>query len=457
MAMFKRKLYDALLEWKSESAGRTALLIEGARRVGKSTTAEEFCRNEYADYLLIDFSKVGKDVRLNFEENIGHLDVFFRNLFLIMGKSLPNEGRSAIVFDEVQLFPQARQAIKTLVADGRFDYIETGSLISIKKNVNDILIPSEEIRIKMHPMDFEEFCWACGDNVTAQTIRDAFESRSALGQIAHRAVMKCFREYMAVGGMPQAVGAFVEGKTFHEIDLVKRAILELYEADLEKYDRSSHGKAAASYRSVPRQLQSKKFKLSLVDESWRTTAAQDSLDFLEQSMVVNACRGVSAPDVSLELYVNDAFKMYSSDTGLFVTQILKAGKETEDELYKALVIDKLGTNLGLVMENLIAQMLVAAGHGLYFHEFKYAPKEDSAAKDGQAKEKRYEIDFLIVRGKRVCPIEVKSSSYKAHKSLDCFFEKYVGLKSNERIVLHTKDLSRDGAVTYLPLYMAFCL
>lgn len=455
--MFKRKLYDSLLAWKEESAGKTAMLVEGARRVGKSTTVTEFCRNEYADYLLVDFSTAGKDVRTNFEENIGHLDVFFRNLFLIMGKSLPARGRCAIVFDEVQLFPPARQAIKALVADGRYDYIETGSLISIKKNVANILIPSEEQRVQMYPMDFEEFCWACGDRVSAQAIRDAFEACNPLGQIAHRTIMKRFREYMAVGGMPQAVQAFVDGKTYHEVDVVKRAILELYEADLAKYDTDSHGKAAAAYRSIPRQLQSKSFKLSQVDPAWRSVSARGSLEFLEQAMVANPCRGVSLPDVSLELYINDNFKLYTADTGLFVTQILRTGCQTEDALYKALVLDRLGTNQGLVMENLAAQMLVAAGHQLYFHEFAHIPQSEREAKGAVAREKRYEIDFLIVRGKRVCPIEVKSSGYRAHKSLDCLVEKYDGLKVAEKFVLHTKDVSRDGSMMYLPLYMAMCL
>ena len=455
--MFRRKAYDALLEWKQESQGTTALLVEGARRVGKSTTVEEFCRNEYDDYLLIDFSMAGKDMRDNFSENIGRLDVFFRNLFLIAGKALPTQGHCAIIFDEVQLFPPARQAIKALVADGRYDYIETGSLISIKRNVNGILIPSEERRVKMYPMDFEEFCWAQDDEATPRAISDAFQARSPLGQIAHRAIMKRFREYMAVGGMPQAVQAFVEGKTFHEIDIVKRTILDLYEADLMKFDDDSSGRAAAAYRSIPRQLESHKFKLSLVDPSWRGTSAQSSLEFLEQAMVVNPCRSVSAPDVSLELYVSDGFKMYSSDTGLFVSQILRTGDSTEDVLYKSLVLDKLGTNQGLVMENLVAQMLVAAGHRLYYHEYRYAPKKGDDSKGGQAKERPYEIDFLTVRNKKICPVEVKSSGYKAHKSLDYLSEKYDGLKMDEKIVLHTKDVSRNGIVTYLPVYMAMCL
>jgi uncharacterized protein len=455
--VFRRKIYESLRAWKEESSGRTAILVEGARRVGKSTTVEEFCRNEYADYLLVDFSKEGQDVRANFTENIGHLDTFFRNLFLIKGKSLPVDRRCAIVFDEVQLFPQARQAVKALVADGRYDYIETGSLISIRKNVDGILIPSEERRVQMHPMDFEEFCWACGDGVAVRAAAEAFRARRPLGQIAHRAIMKRFREYMAVGGMPQAVCAFAEGKTFHEVDAVKRAILELYEADLAKYDAGGHGKAAAAYRSIPRQLEGKRFKLSAVDSSWRMGSARDSLDFLEQAMVVNLCRGVDLPDVSLELYANDSFKMYSSDTGLFVTQILKAGSQTEDALYKALVLDKLGVNLGLVMENLVAQMLVAGGHRLYFHEFSHTPKKEAESKGAGAREKRYEIDFLTVRGKRVCPIEVKSSGYKTHKSLDCLSEKYSGLKMDEEVVLHTKDVSREGRVAYLPLYMAMFL
>ncbi len=449
--MFERKIYSKLLEWKRLSNGKSAILIEGARRIGKSTVAEEFARREYEDYLLLDFSTESADVRTNFLENIGNLDAFFRNLFLLKGKSLP-KGNAVIILDEVQLFPQARQAIKQLVRDGRYHYIETGSLISIKRNVKDILIPSEEHRVRMYPMDFEEFLWAQGDTVTAPAIFEAFEKRRPLGDGVHRKIMRDFRTYMAVGGMPQAVAAFVQGRTFAEIDFQKRAILSLYEDDLGKYDGEGFRKVSAIFKSIPDQLSHRNghFMNSTVGEGTRTSGIADSLEFLEESMMVSMCVNVTDPDVMLELFAEKAnFKMFMGDTGLLVTQISSATERTDESLYKALIFDNLGSNQGKIMENMVAQMLVAAGHKLYFHEFKHRPK-------GAEKEKTYEIDFLTTRGKRLLPIEVKSSGYKAHKSLDCLTEKY-DLKLNEKVVLYTKDVARKEQVTYLPLYMAMCL
>ena len=460
--IFHRKIYDRLVEWKREHNGSTALLVEGARRVGKSTVVEEFARNEYADYLLVDFSKVGQDVRDVFASDIGHLDSFFRNLFLLMGKSIPARD-GLIIFDEVQLFPPARQAIKTLVADGRYHYIETGSLISIKKNVQDILIPSEEKRIPMYPMDFEEFLWATGDEVTAPAIREAFSARLPMGDAVHRKVMRKFREYMAVGGMPQAVAAFVSGATFHQVNVVKQGILELYGRDLEKFDKESRGKAAAAFRSIPEQLSHRgsRFHLATVSKSWRGAAARESLDFLEQAMVANPCVSVTEPDVALEMAADrEYFKLYMGDTGLLVTQALMNGVDSEGRIYKSLVLDNLGINQGLIVENLVAQVLAASGRGLYYHEFEYvsaADRDKARALDREPKPKPYEIDFLIVRGRRICPVEVKSSGYRAHKSLDCFIEKYADHKIAEKFVLHTKDLRFENGVLYLPLYMAMCL
>lgn len=449
--MFKRKMYAQLAEWKKLSNGRSAALVEGARRIGKSTVAEAFAQAEYADYLLLDFSIESADVKRNFVENIGDLDVFFRNLFLLKGKSL-TKGESVIIFDEVQLFPQARQSIKQLVKDGRYHYIETGSLISIKNNVKDILLPSEEHRLKMYPMDFEEFLWARGDEVTAPAIRDAYLARRPLGDAIHRKVMRDFRSYMAVGGMPQAVAAFVEGRTFEEIDYEKRAILSLYEDDLRKYDGEGFGKVSAIFRSIPDQMTHRNhhFMLSTVDKEARYDTIVDSLDFMSDSMMVNICTNVTAPDVMLALFADKTnFKMYMGDTGLLVTQISSVSGKTDDSLYKALIFDKLGNNQGSIMENMVAQMLAATGRSLFFHEYKYTP-------DGSSREKAYEIDFLTVRGKRLLPIEVKSSGYKAHKSLDYLTEKY-DMKLEEKIVLHPKDVSHEGQVTYLPLYMAMCL
>lgn len=449
--MFKRKAYEELLSWKSLSNGRTAALIEGARRIGKSTVAEAFARAEYEDHLVLDFSIEGEDVRRLFREGIGDLDGFFRNLFLLKGKELP-VGDAVIIFDEVQLFPLARQSIKALVKDGRYHYIETGSLISIKKSTKDILIPSEEHRIRMHPMDFEEFLWAQGDAVTAPAIREAFEARKPFSDGVHRKVMGDFRSYLAVGGMPQAVEAFVDGRSFEEIDFTKRSILSLYEEDLNKYDAEGFNRLSAIFRSIPEQLShhNAAFKLATVDKGARYGTLAPSLDFLRESMIVNLCVDVTVPEVFLELHADRTnFKMFMGDTGLLVTQVAKSGKATHQELYRALVFDKLGVNQGMLMENMIAQMLVANGHDLFFHEFRYRP-------EGSKDEKAYEVDFLTVQGKRLCPIEVKSSGYRAHKSLDCFFAKYP-VKSNERFVLYPKNLSRDGLVTYLPLYMALCL
>ena len=449
-AFFKRKAYDKLAECKRSSNGRTALLIEGARRVGKSTVAERFAQDNYTDYLLIDFSLEGADVRENFT-NIGDLDMFFRNLFLLKGKRLAR-GDAVIIFDEVQLFPPARQAIKALVKDGRYHYIETGSLISIRKNVKDILIPSEEERLKMYPMDFEEYLWAMGDEVAAPAIREAFESHKALPDAAHRRIMRNYRTYMAVGGMPQAVERLVQGDDFADIDRIKRAILDLYEEDLGKHDDEEGDRAAEVFKSIPSQLShhNSRFHFATVDESARARSLSKSVAFLGESMMANVCRNVTAPEVALGLYEDrDEFKMYLGDTGLLVTQVMRGDPQAGDELYKALITGQLGINEGMVVENAVAQALATNDHGLYFHEYSHCPA-------GAKKENRYEVDFLIVRGKRLCPIEVKSSGYKSHKSFDYFTEKY-DVKVNERFIVYTKNLEREGNLTYLPLYMTMCL
>lgn len=447
--IFERKLYRKLQEWKRLSGGSTAALIEGARRIGKSTVAMEFAQKEYEDYLVIDFARAGVELKRNFEENIGELDVFFRNLFLLMGKSLP-EKKSVIVFDEVQLFPLARQAIKYLVADGRYDYIETGSLISIKQNVKNILIPSEEYKLKMFPMDFEEFLWAAGDRVTIPAIREAFDRKKPMGETVHRRIMQKFRTYLAVGGMPQAVAAYVDGKDYSQIDFIKRNILALYEDDLNKYDSENTEKASVIFRTIPEQLENRNshFKMSLVDKNARYKNYVDAVNFVAESMIGNECIHVTAPEVSLEAYADRGnFKLYMGDTGLLVTQIMKNSADTEAGLYKALIFDKLGINQGMVLENMVGQMLRANGYSLYFHEFQYA--------DGE-KIKRYEIDYLIVRKRKICPIEVKSSGYKAHKSFDCFIKKYP-VKLEDRYIIYGKDLLVEQGITYLPFYMVICL
>ena len=443
---FRRKIYGRLLEWKETSKGKSAVLIEGARRVGKSTIAEEFARKEYDDYILLDFALESKDMRQNFEDNIGDLDTFFRNLFIIKGKDLPRR-RAVIIFDEVQLFPLARQAIKYLVADGRYDYIETGSLISIKKNVQNILIPSEEEKLKMYPMDFEEFLWAKGNTAVMPAIKTAFESRKPLGNAAHRKIMQIFREYIAVGGMPQAVLAYVNGESYASIDRVKQGILSLYEDDLRKYDDEEREKASLVFKTIPKQLSDHEmhFTFSEINTNARYVNYVESVEFVAESMMGNRCANVTMPDVLLELYSDKSnFKLYMGDTGLLVSQLIREGEETED-IYRALIYDNLSSNLGMIFENIVAQMLKAGGRELFFHEYKYVP-------EGTETEKKYEIDFLIVKNKKICPIEVKSSGYTSHKSFDYFIDKYP-IKVQERYIIYTKDLKFTDGITYIPAYM----
>ena len=410
----KRKVYDKLKEWKELSAGTSVLLLEGARRIGKSTIVEEFAQNEYDDYMILDFARENQDIK--------------------------------------EKFPQARQAIKYLVADGRFDYIETGSLISIKKNVKDILIPSEEYRVKMYPMDFEEYLWALGDEITIPTVKNSFEERKALGDTIHRKIMKTFRTYMVVGGMPQAVDAYVSGKTYAQIDFVKRNIISLYEEDLAKYDTENREKASVIFRTIPEQLENKNshFKMSLIDKNARYQNYVDAVSFISEAMIGNECINITKPEVALELFADRSnFKLYMGDTGLLVTQIMKNRDITDEDLYKALVIDNLGINQGMIIENIVAQMLRASGHDLYFHEYLY--KAEKAVK-----EKKYEIDFMIVKKKKICPIEVKSSGYTSHKSFDYLIKKYQ-LKSEDRYIIYTKDLKYQDGITYIPLYMTMLL
>ncbi len=445
--IFKRKVYNKLLEWKEMSAGASAVLLEGARRIGKSTIVEEFAKHEYDDYMILDFAKENKDIRNNFIENMDDLDTFFRNLFLLKGRSLKGE-KCVLIFDEVQLFPIARQAIKYLVADGRYEYIETGSLISIKRNVQDILIPSEEYRIKMYPMDFEEYLWALNDEFTYSAMKEAFEKRKPLGDAIHRKIMKTFRTYMAVGGMPQAVEAYVSGKTFAQIDFIKRNILDLYEEDLAKYDADNREKASVIYKTIPEQLENKNshFKFSLVDKNARYKNYVDAVSFISESMIGNECINITKPEVVLELFSDRSnFKLYMGDTGLLVTRIMMNSEETDEDLYKALIIDDLGINQGMILENMVAQMLRASGHGLYFHEYLYKA-------EGNEAEKKYEIDFMTVKKKKICPIEVKSSNYKSHKSFDYLLKKYQ-FKMEDRYIIYTKDLKYEDGITYIPVYM----
>lgn len=448
--LFKRKFYNEMLDWKNTSCGSSALMIDGARRIGKSTIAEEFAKNEYDDYLLIDFITVPKEVKENFD-NINNLDVFFRNLFLFTGKELTSRN-SVIIFDEVQKFPKAREAIKYLVKDGRYSYIETGSLISIKKRSQDIVIPSEEDRRRMYPMDFEEFLWASGDTVTVPYIRDCFEKRMPVGDKLHRKIMTSFRTYLAVGGMPQSVSAFVNGKTYRQIDAVKRNILALYEEDLKKYDDENTEKASAIFKTIPEQLSNhnSRFRFSKIDKNARYKNYLYSVRCIDESMIGNYCRNVTNPEVTLDLFSeSNNFKLYLSDTGLLVTQILMTSDIADDELYRKIISGHSGTNIGMIFENMVAQMLRCRGYELFFHEFLYTPA-------GQKKEQKYEIDFLLVKGGHICPIEVKSSGYRNHESFDYFVKKYQ-MKKHERFIIYKNDLHQEADITFIPIYMTICL
>ena len=440
MICFKSKLYAAMLKWKRERNGATALLIQGARRVGKSTIAEEFARNEYTSYILIDFSKVSKAVADLFDD-VSDLNYLFLRLQFIFNVQL-HERSSVIVFDEVQLQPKARQAIKHLVKDRRYDYIETGSLISVRSKSRDILIPSEETKINLYPMDFEEFRWALGDDATIPLLRAAFEKKMSLGDAVHRKLMRDFRLYMLVGGMPQAVVAYIETNNFTEVDTVKRDIIALYEEDFGKIDSS--GRAKALYDAIPAQLSrnASRYKVSTAIPDDKKDRIMSVIAEVEDSMTVNIAYHVDDPNIGLALTRNeDYFKMYASDTGLFVTLAFKDKDITENVIYEKLLNDKLSANLGYVYENMIAQMLRASGKDLYYHTIPYA--------EGK---KYYEVDFLISDRHKIAPIEVKSSGYKSHKSLDEFSAKYSERIMN-RYVIYTKDYKRENGVEYLPVYM----
>lgn len=441
---FKRKMYGTMLKWKQERNGDTALLIQGARRVGKSTIAEEFARNEYKSYIFIDFSKVSKEVSDLFKD-ISDLNYIFLRLQFIFQVEL-YERESVIVFDEVQLQPMARQAIKHLVKDHRYDYIETGSLISVRSKSKNIIIPSEETKVNMYPMDYEEFRWAFGDTSTIPLLRNAYEKKMPLGDVVHRKLMRDFRLYMLVGGMPQAVAAYIKTNNFVAVDLVKRDIIALYEEDFGKFDDS--GRAKAMYDAIPAQLSSNtmRYQVGKALPQERTERILNVLKDMEDSMTTNIAFHSDDPNVGLALTKNlEYFKMYTSDTGLFVTLAFKDSDITENVIYEKLLSDKLSTNLGYVYENMIAQMLVATGKDLFYHTIPYA--------EGK---KYYEIDFVITEKHKISPIEVKSSGYKSHKSLDEFCVKFSDRITN-KYVIYTKDYKHENNIDYLPVYMTIFL
>ena len=429
-----------MLKWKSERNGDTALLIQGARRIGKSTIAEEFARHEYKSYLLIDFSRISKEVTDLFND-ISDLNYLFLRLQFIYQVQL-YERESVIIFDEVQLQPLARQAIKHLVKDHRYDYIETGSLISVRSKSRDIIIPSEETKVDMYPMDYEEFRWALGDTATILLLRTAFEKKLPLGDAVHRKLMRDFRLYMLVGGMPQAVSAYIKTNNFSIVDVAKRDIIALYEEDFGKIDDS--GKAKSMYDVIPAQLSKNvlRYQVGKAIPNEKVDRIINIVKEMEDSMTVNVAFHSDDPNVGLALTKNDEyFKMYASDTGLFVTLAFKDRDITENVIYDKLLSDKLGTNLGYVYENVIAQMLKATGKNLFYHTIPYA--------EGK---KYYEIDFVIPDGHKISPIEVKSSGYKSHKSLDQFCIKYSDRIMN-KYVIYTKDYKRENGIDYIPVYM----
>ena len=446
--MFRRKIYSKLASWKAEKAGEYALMIQGARRVGKSTIIEEFVRNEYDTYIVIRFEKANKDI-LKLFDSMDDLDRFFLELQLYTHVQL-KERHSAIVFDEVQLFPLARQAIKTLVADGRYDYYETGSLISIKKNVKDILIPSEEDTINMYPMDFEEFLWATGDTMTMDYIRDSYEKMEPLGQVLHNRVMEQFRTYIVVGGMPQAVSAYVEKKSFNTIEGVKRSIIDLYLKDTAKLDgNKSFAKASMLLRNLSAQLEKhdKSFSPGMIKKDAGIRDFRRVVDDLGESMMVNLCYRITEPAIDQAGHFDgDDFKMYLCDTGLLVTLSFGTSEMDKDSIYKALVKGNLNINNGMYFENMVAQELRMAGHDLYFSKFEH---KDS--------EKLQEVDFVIVVDRKPVPVEVKSGrKYKEHKSLDRFMDKY-GRTIGDAFVIYPGNVRVEGKVTYLPIYMVSLL
>ena len=444
----RRKIYNDLLRWKQEEQGRCALLIDGARRVGKSYIVREFAAGEYRSALIIDFSIARAEVKQLFSDYAGDINMLFMNLMSIYNVTLYHR-ESLVVFDEVQECPPARQAIKHLVADGRYDYIETGSLVSIKRNVKNIIIPSEERHITLYPMDFEEFLWAVGNETMMDAIRMNYGRKHPMGPL-HRKAMELLRQYMIVGGMPQAVLAFVETKSFERTDRMKRDILALYKADIAKYATGQETHVSGIFDQIPSQLQrhERRFKLSSVSKGGRMRDFQNSFFWLSEAMTVNIAYNTTEPNVGLGMNVErSSLKCYMADTGLLLSMAFDENTIVSEELYRKLLLDKLEVNAGMLMENLVAQMLRAAGHKLYF----YSNNSREEASD------RMEVDFLISKSAitsrhNISPIEVKSGRRYAITSLNKMIDKYSNYLSTS-YVIHTADYAEKDAITYLPVYM----
>lgn len=438
--VFKRKLYNKMLEWKKEFNGRTALLIKGARRVGKSTLVEEFAKNEYESYILIDFSVASKEVHALFSD-LSDLNYLFLRLQMIYHVDLI-ERKSVIIFDEVQMQPLARQAIKHLVKDYRYDYIETGSLLSIKKNIRNIVIPSEETRLQLYPLDYEEFRWALGDTVTLPLLRSTYEKMTPVGDDINRRLLRDFRLYMLVGGMPQAVDTYIATNNLGMVDQVKRNILELYEEDFRKIDPS--GRAGMLFDAIPAELNknASRYQVSSVIAGEKEERVREILADMQDSMTVYISYHADDPGAGMSLHKDPRrYKLFLCDTGLFVTLAFKDRDFTENEIYEKLLNDKLKTDLGYLYENMVAQILKTAGNELFYYTF---PKETS--------NHNYEIDFLLARKNKICPLEVKSSGYRTHASLDAFQNKFSARILN-RYLIYTKDIRKDKDIFCLPIYM----
>lgn len=438
--IFKRKIYDEILEWKEKLSDKYALLIKGARRVGKSTIVEEFARKEFKSYILLDFAHASKAIKELFEDTYD-LDFFFLQLQQLTGTRLFVQ-ESVIIFDEVQLLPQARQAIKYLVADGRYKYIETGSLISIKKNTKDILIPSEEHKISMYPMDFEEFLWAIGDEITAETIKMLLKKKKPAGNAMHRNLMRIFRLYMLIGGMPQAVETYLKLNNLQAVDTTKREIVDLYEEDYSKIDNT--GLAGDIFDAIPASLSSNasRYVLSYAREGTRSEQVRELLPDMLSSYTVNIAYHANNPGVGMALEKDAGrYKLFTADTGIFVTLAFKDKHYTENVIYNKLLSDKLEANLGYVYENAVAQMLIAKGNNLFY----FTMESDTS-------NHLYEIDFITSVGDKVCPIEVKSGKYRSHKSLDVFCDKF-SRRIRDKYVVHTKDYKWENGIHYIPVYM----
>lgn len=445
---FNRKAYNSLLEWKRNSNGESALLIEGARRVGKSYLSRRFAQNEYESYIYLDFANIEKEIIDLFENEMSNLDVFFLKLQSFYGVRLETR-KSCIVFDEVQRYPRARQMIKYLVADGRYDYIETGSLISIKQNVQDIVIPSEEDSIQLNPLDFEEFLNALGEDLLAEYIKECFSKKIAMGSALHRKALNFFRLYMIVGGMPQAVEKYCETKKLEDVHRVKQRILKLYREDISKFAKGYESKVLAIFDEIPSQLtkHEKKFSLASLNKNARFREYEDSFMWLSESKIVNHCFNSTEPTVGINLNVDRlTLKCYMADTGLLIAHAIEDGTVLEEEVLKAIMFDRIGINEGMFVENIVAQMLVASGHKLFF--FSRVDKADF--------HNNIEIDFLIRDKKKICPIEVKSGEFKKHTSIDRFTQKYSD-KIGTSYIVYMKDLKKEADIIMIPVYMTMCL